>query len=88
MTPQTEEECGLGKLTIQLFSFASIDEPQVLLQLFAGFEQLASPVPRADCTSGVPQHSKDRFAPRSGGRSLSNAQVTAASSNDVGLVAF
>lgn len=44
MTPQTAEECGLGKLTIQLFSFASIEEPQVLLQLFSGFEQLASPV--------------------------------------------
>jgi len=44
LVPEAADECGLGKLTIQLFSFATIDDPQVLPQLFAGFEPLASPV--------------------------------------------
>ncbi|CAE7233566.1 hypothetical protein AK812_SmicGene26891 [Symbiodinium microadriaticum] len=44
MAPQAPDECGLGKLTLQLFSFSAVDEPQVLLQLFAALEQLASPV--------------------------------------------
>ena len=39
--------------TIQLFSFAAIEEPQVLVQLFAGFEQLASPVRMGELGDGV-----------------------------------
>merc|ERR1719464_2064969 len=41
---QAADECGLGKLCLQLLSFASIDDPAALVQLFSGFEQLASPV--------------------------------------------
>jgi len=44
LSPEAADECGLGKLCIQLFSFAAIDDPQVLPQLFSGFEPLASPV--------------------------------------------
>mmetsp|Transcript_15597 Transcript_15597/g.35463 ORF Transcript_15597/g.35463 Transcript_15597/m.35463 type:complete len:342 (-) Transcript_15597:81-1106(-) len=42
--PQAVDECGLGKLCLQLLSFASIDDPTALVQLFSGFEQLSSPV--------------------------------------------
>jgi len=43
-SPQAAEECGLGKLCLQLLSFAGIDDPSALPQLFMSFEQLASPV--------------------------------------------
>mmetsp|Transcript_59598 Transcript_59598/g.184839 ORF Transcript_59598/g.184839 Transcript_59598/m.184839 type:complete len:332 (+) Transcript_59598:3-998(+) len=42
--PQAVDECGLGKLCLQLLSFSAIDDPSALVQLFTGFEQLASPV--------------------------------------------
>lgn len=44
LSPQAADECGLGKLCLQLLSFATIDDPAVLAQLFQGLEQLASPV--------------------------------------------
>jgi len=42
--PEAMDECGLGKLCLQLLSFSTIDDPAALVQLFTGFEQLASPV--------------------------------------------
>merc|ERR1719188_709643 len=42
--PEAVDECGFGKLCLQLLSFAAIDDPSVLPQLFSGLEQLASPV--------------------------------------------
>jgi len=42
--PQAADECGLGKLCLQLLSFATVDDPVALVQLFSGFEQLSSPV--------------------------------------------
>jgi len=44
LTPETVNECGLGKLCLQLLSFALVDDPGALVQLFTGFEELASPV--------------------------------------------
>lgn len=44
LSPQAAEECGLGKLCLQLLSFASVEDPLALVQLFAGYEQLSSPV--------------------------------------------
>jgi len=44
LTPETANECGLGKLCLQLLSFALVDDPGALVQLFTGFEELASPV--------------------------------------------
>lgn len=44
LSPEAAEECGLGKLTLQLLSFAAIDDPTALVQLFGSFEQLTSPV--------------------------------------------
>jgi len=38
------DECGLGRLCLQLMSVATIEDPIVLAQLFQGMEQLASPV--------------------------------------------
>lgn len=37
-------ECGLGRLSLQLLSFASIEDPLALVQLFQAMEQLTSPV--------------------------------------------
>lgn len=44
LSPQAAEECGLGKLCLQLLSFAAVEDPMALVQLFANFEQLSSPV--------------------------------------------
>mmetsp|Transcript_35981 Transcript_35981/g.99145 ORF Transcript_35981/g.99145 Transcript_35981/m.99145 type:complete len:424 (+) Transcript_35981:89-1360(+) len=44
LSPEAANECGLGKLSLQLLSFATVDDPTALVQLFAAFEQLASPV--------------------------------------------
>jgi len=44
LNPEAADECGLGKLNLQLLSFAAIEEPMALVQLFQGYEQLASPV--------------------------------------------
>merc|ERR1719336_1932688 len=33
--PQAVDECGLGKLCLQLLSFASIDDPAAIVQLFS-----------------------------------------------------
>lgn len=41
---QAADQCGVGKLCLQLLSFANVDDPTALVQLFAGFEQLTSPV--------------------------------------------
>mmetsp|Transcript_73448 Transcript_73448/g.192613 ORF Transcript_73448/g.192613 Transcript_73448/m.192613 type:complete len:304 (-) Transcript_73448:266-1177(-) len=38
------DDCGIGKLCLQLLSFANVDDPLALVQLFEGFEQLSSPV--------------------------------------------
>lgn len=42
--PNAVDECGLGKLSLQLVSFATVDDPMALIQLFSSLEQLASPV--------------------------------------------
>lgn len=39
-----ENDCGLGKLSLQLLSIISIDDPAALTQVFSSFEQIASPV--------------------------------------------
>lgn len=44
LSPAGADDCGLGKLCLQLLSMANIDDPAVLAQLFTGLEQLASPV--------------------------------------------
>lgn len=44
LNPQAPDECGLGKLCLQLMSFATVDDPAALVQLFAGLEQVSSPV--------------------------------------------
>jgi len=44
LNPQAPDECGLGKLCLQLMSFATVDDPSALVQLFAGLEQVSSPV--------------------------------------------
>lgn len=38
------DDCGVGKLALQLLSFTNVDDPLALVQLFEGFEQLSSPV--------------------------------------------
>eukprot|EP00747_Dinoflagellata_sp_TGD_P163683 gnl/TRDRNA2_/TRDRNA2_182627_c0_seq1.p1 gnl/TRDRNA2_/TRDRNA2_182627_c0~~gnl/TRDRNA2_/TRDRNA2_182627_c0_seq1.p1 ORF type:complete len:459 (-),score=97.50 gnl/TRDRNA2_/TRDRNA2_182627_c0_seq1:69-1403(-) len=42
--PQSADECGLGKLCLQLLSVVTIDDPAALSQLFLSYEQIASPV--------------------------------------------
>jgi len=44
LSPQAADDCGLGKLCLQLLSIAGIEDPTALAQLFQGLEQLASPV--------------------------------------------
>uniref|UniRef100_A0A7S2NE78 Uncharacterized protein n=1 Tax=Zooxanthella nutricula TaxID=1333877 RepID=A0A7S2NE78_9DINO len=44
LTPEAADDCGLGKLALQLLSFASMEDPTALALLFTGVEQLASPV--------------------------------------------
>merc|ERR1712232_1375771 len=44
LRPDSATECGLGKLCLQLLSFAALEDPQPLTQLFGGIEQIASPV--------------------------------------------
>jgi len=44
LNAQAPDECGLGKLCLQLMSFATVDDPAALVQLFAGLEQVSSPV--------------------------------------------
>lgn len=38
------QECGLGRVSLQLVTFASTEDPGALAQLFSGVERLASPV--------------------------------------------
>jgi len=44
LSPDSADECGLGKLCLQLLSIVTIDDPSALTQLFSSFEQIASPV--------------------------------------------
>jgi hypothetical protein len=44
LSPGTEDECGLGKLCLQLLSIVSLEDPSPLAQLFSSIEQMASPV--------------------------------------------
>jgi len=44
LSPDVADECGLGKLCIQLLSFSAAEDPTALVKLFASFEQIASPV--------------------------------------------
>mmetsp|Transcript_42079 Transcript_42079/g.121564 ORF Transcript_42079/g.121564 Transcript_42079/m.121564 type:complete len:290 (+) Transcript_42079:3-872(+) len=44
LAPDAGDECGLGRLCLQLMSIAAVEEPAALAQLFQGLEQLASPV--------------------------------------------
>lgn len=44
LAPSTENECGLGKLCLQLLSVVSMEDPMPLTQLFTSFEQISSPV--------------------------------------------
>lgn len=43
LTPKTEGECGLGRLSLQLLSFTTLPD-EALLQLFSSSEEIASPV--------------------------------------------
>lgn len=38
------QECGLGRVSLQLVTFASTEDPAALAQLFSGVERLTSPV--------------------------------------------
>lgn len=38
------QECGLGRVSLQLVTFASTEDPSGLAQLFSGVERLTSPV--------------------------------------------
>jgi len=42
--PNLVDECGLGKLCLQMVSMTTIEDPMALTQIFSSFEQLASPV--------------------------------------------
>eukprot|EP00927_Polykrikos_kofoidii_P056752 TRINITY_DN5082_c0_g2_i1.p1 TRINITY_DN5082_c0_g2~~TRINITY_DN5082_c0_g2_i1.p1 ORF type:complete len:415 (-),score=82.41 TRINITY_DN5082_c0_g2_i1:123-1367(-) len=44
LSPQASDECGFGKLSLQLVSFANTEDPSGLMQLFGSIEQVASPV--------------------------------------------
>eukprot|EP00442_Polarella_glacialis_P012441 CAMPEP_0115096284 /NCGR_PEP_ID=MMETSP0227-20121206/29622_1 /TAXON_ID=89957 /ORGANISM="Polarella glacialis, Strain CCMP 1383" /LENGTH=276 /DNA_ID=CAMNT_0002489969 /DNA_START=88 /DNA_END=918 /DNA_ORIENTATION=- len=44
LAPHLADECGLGKLSIQLLSMSAIEDPAALLQLFSSVEQLSAPV--------------------------------------------
>jgi len=44
LSPEAPDECGLGKLSLQLLTFATVEDPAALVQIFAGLEQLSSPV--------------------------------------------
>eukprot|EP00427_Karlodinium_veneficum_P007171 CAMPEP_0169091340 /NCGR_PEP_ID=MMETSP1015-20121227/16309_1 /TAXON_ID=342587 /ORGANISM="Karlodinium micrum, Strain CCMP2283" /LENGTH=400 /DNA_ID=CAMNT_0009151823 /DNA_START=65 /DNA_END=1268 /DNA_ORIENTATION=- len=39
-----QSECGFGKLSLQLLSIATVDDPAGLAQVFSAIEQIASPV--------------------------------------------
>lgn len=41
--PDAADECGLGKLCLQLLSLASMEDTTALAQIFAAFEQISSP---------------------------------------------
>eukprot|EP00927_Polykrikos_kofoidii_P079087 TRINITY_DN75876_c0_g1_i1.p1 TRINITY_DN75876_c0_g1~~TRINITY_DN75876_c0_g1_i1.p1 ORF type:complete len:296 (-),score=68.78 TRINITY_DN75876_c0_g1_i1:107-994(-) len=43
-SPQAADECGLGKLSVQLASLVGLEDPAALMNLFAGHEPIASPV--------------------------------------------
>lgn len=42
-SPQVADDCGMGKLCLQLLSMASLDDTTALAQLFSSLEQLSSP---------------------------------------------
>jgi len=44
LAPELSHECGLGKLSIQLMTMSTIEDPSALAELFAGVEQLSAPV--------------------------------------------
>jgi len=44
LSPEAADECGLGKLSLQLLSIVSMEDPSGMMQLFSSVEQLASPV--------------------------------------------
>jgi len=44
LAPDTSEECGPGKLSLQLLTMSTVEDPAALAQLFTGVERLASPV--------------------------------------------
>lgn len=44
LSPAAQDECGLGKLCLQIMSLITMDDPSSLTQLFSSVEQLASPV--------------------------------------------
>lgn len=44
LSPQVADECGLGKLCLQLMAFTVVEDPTALVQLFSSYEPLASPV--------------------------------------------
>lgn len=44
LAPEASEECGTGKLSLQLLSLTTLEDPLALSQLFTGVERLASPV--------------------------------------------
>lgn len=43
-SPQAADECGLGKLSVQLGSLVGLEDSTALMNLFAGHEPIASPV--------------------------------------------
>lgn len=44
LSTQASDECGFGKLFLQLMSIATVDDPAGLAQVFSAIEQIASPV--------------------------------------------
>lgn len=44
LSTQATDECGFGKLFLQLMSIATVDDPAGLAQVFSAIEQIASPV--------------------------------------------
>jgi hypothetical protein len=44
LSPQTQSECGVGKLSLQMLSVNTVTDPMSLAQLITGVESLGSPI--------------------------------------------
>lgn len=44
LAPEVADECGLGRLALQMLTLTTIDDPMAFVQVFSETERLASPV--------------------------------------------